>query len=181
MIRYMITAKYMLVFLVILLVSACASAPKTFDEAGSDPQILMVPETLRLGIARVLGTDMVCRGRGFAPGERVFVQMTGIEDANREEEIGLCSADADDQGCFTATVESSNKIFSILHASLLPRKKGLAVRSVDPPIPTGVYLVTAEGLSSKNKAESRMRLTGPSIGDRIKDWLGGKLGKIVTQ
>lgn len=172
--------KGLLVFL-LLGFYGCASAPKTFDAVNQGPQVIFEPDTIRLGVAAVMGTDIVCRGKGFQSGERIFVKIIGIEEQNQEEEIGLCSSDADEQGSFLARVESSNKVFSILKAVPEPTKKGLALRIVNPPIPEGVYDVVVEGLSSGQKAKSSVVVTGPSFTDKIKDWLGARMGKIIKE
>jgi hypothetical protein len=160
---------------------ACGDTPQTFDETSTAPQVIIEPSSLSLSVASVMGTDIICQGRGFDPKERVFVQIK-IKDAGGDDfEIGLCSGDTDDKGNFEAPVESANKVFSLLNASLEPTKENLALKVSGPPIQAGEYDVMVEGLTSRKKATTQIAMTEPGIIDSIKDWLGVKTGKIIKE
>ena len=51
----------------------------------------------------------------------------------------------------------------------------------NPPMPAGVYTARAVSMLSDKKAECSLKVKGPSVIDRVKDWLGIKLGKIVKK
>jgi hypothetical protein len=47
-----------------------------------------------------------------------------------------------------------------------------------PPIPKGVYTIKVTSMLSDRTAESKLTVKGPSLVDRLKDWIGGLTGKI---
>jgi hypothetical protein len=50
-----------------------------------------------------------------------------------------------------------------------------------PPMPVGTYRSKAVSMLSDREAECILKVKGPSLIDRIKDWIGAKLGKIVKK
>jgi hypothetical protein len=50
-----------------------------------------------------------------------------------------------------------------------------------PPIPVGIYRTRTISMLSDREAECTLKVEGPSLIDRIKDWIGVKLGKIVKK
>jgi hypothetical protein len=47
-----------------------------------------------------------------------------------------------------------------------------------PPIPKAVYRAKAASMISKQTAETKLTVKGPTIIDSLKDWIGGLTGKI---
>ena len=48
-------------------------------------------------------------------------------------------------------------------------------------MPLGTYTARAISMLSDREAECTLKVKGPSLIDRIKDWIGVKLGKIVKK
>ncbi|MBW1857413.1 MAG: hypothetical protein JRI42_03930 [Deltaproteobacteria bacterium] len=51
----------------------------------------------------------------------------------------------------------------------------------NPPMSAGAYTARAVSMLADKKAECTLNVKGPSLIDRLKDWLGVKLGKIVKK
>ena len=60
-------------FLSAFMMVGCASSPVEFKGDASGPQILVDPDTIRLGVAKLSGTQILFKGRGFDPGDSVFI------------------------------------------------------------------------------------------------------------
>ena len=50
-----------------------------------------------------------------------------------------------------------------------------------PPIATGVYTARAISMESELTAECQLEVKDPTLLDKLKDWIGGLLGKIVKK
>jgi len=161
------------------LLSGCSTAPKTLKSDISGPQVIVNPDTLRLGVARVTGTNLVFDGSGYQPEDTVVIVLLGPE----ETEIAIAEGQVRDDGTFRTAVGPLGKIDGILRARISGAytkdgKYNQFILITQPPIPTGVYTVKATGMISDQEAETTMNIKKPSLGDRAKDWLGTKLGKI---
>ena len=169
-----------IIFFVIplLLVAGCASKPIGFNPEATGPQLIASPGTLRLGVARVVGKEIVFRGKGFQPGEKVMIVLRGAEKGNADIRIPIAFAETGDNSEFSAAVEKITKIMNILRADFGVGEKGTFVIISGPPLPTGQYQASATGYQSDRKAVCDFVLRPPGLVDRLKDWVGGKLGKI---
>jgi hypothetical protein len=171
------------VFVFILMASGvymtgCASAPVAFNPDVSGPQLIVEPEALRLGVARVLGTEIVFRGKGFQPGEKVMIVLAGMDSGNTDIRIPVGFGETDDSTEFAVTVEKMTKIMNILQADFGVGEKGTFVILSGPAIPVGRYQATATGYDSDRRATCDLELRSPGLVDKLKDWVGGLLGKI---
>ena len=76
----------------IMISMGCTSGPKSlkaFDENIKGPQLIVSPETISLGVATVMGTDIIFKGTAFGPGEKIMLVLRGIEEKNNDVEITL--------------------------------------------------------------------------------------------
>src|SRR4030042_4240240 len=55
----------------------CASPPKTLDRSMTRPQVIVNPDTIRLGVAKLMGTKIVFEGAGFKAGDSIFITLLG--------------------------------------------------------------------------------------------------------
>jgi hypothetical protein len=152
--------------------------PKEFDSTVQGPQLIVEPDVVRLGVAKLLGTEIIFRGKGLGPEEKVMIVLSGVEDGNRNVSVPFCFGKTDKDGNFTAEVDKREKIINILQADINFGKKGASVVISMPPIPTGKYSAEVMGYKSNKKAACEIVLVKPTFVDRLKDWLAGLLGKI---
>jgi hypothetical protein len=166
----------------ILLIVGCATAQKEFDPNIKGPQMIAQPYEIRLGIARVMGMDIVFKGQGFQPGDSVFVSLLGVNKGEEVVDIPIADGEVDHDGYFNAKIGKLAKISELLRVELGENEKLETIIIVrQPPIAEGVYKARAVSMESDKKAECQLVLKGPSILDRFKDWMGGVLGKIVKK
>ncbi len=161
------------------LFSGCTHALKTFNPAISGPQLIVNPESVSLGVAKLTGTKIVFEGSGFKPEDSVFITLFGPN----KTEVVAAGAKVGSDGKFTARVEDLVKVAGILKANVSSTyasdgKQKQFVVITQPPIPAGVYTAKATSMLSDLSAETKLIIKEPSVGDRLKDWLGKKLGKI---
>jgi hypothetical protein len=166
----------------ILLVVGCATAQKEFDPNIKGPQVIAEPDRIRLGIARVMGMEIVFMGKGFQPGDSVFVTLVGVKKGEAVVDIPIADGEVDRDGYFNAKVGKLAKISELLRVELGENEKLETIIMVtQPPIAEGVYTARSVSMESDKKAECELVLKGPSILDRFKDWMGKILGKIVKE
>ncbi|MCP4600163.1 MAG: hypothetical protein GY847_06445, partial [Proteobacteria bacterium] len=85
-------------------------------------------------------------------------------------------------GDFTAKVSMLVKVSELLRAKIGSNKDLQTIIIVtQPPMPEGTYTVKAVSMESDAVAECKLIVKGPSLIDRLKDWIGGLLGKIVKK
>jgi hypothetical protein len=163
----------------ILMLVGCASSPKEFDPKITGPQLIVEPDTIRLGVAKVMGTQIVFRGKGFVPEDSVFISLVGVKKKVQVVNVPIADGNVDKNGAFTAKVGTLAKVGELLRAEIGSNKKmeNVIILS-EPPIPEGVYTARAVSMESDKKAECKLVIKGPSVLDRLKDWMGGLLGKI---
>ena len=174
------------IFVVAIMLSiGCSSGPKSlkaFDENIKNPQLIVAPETISLGVATIMGTDIIFKGRAFGPKEKIMLVLRGIDEKNKEVEITLGFGKTGEDGNFTEEVDKMSKVFNILRADaeFLPDDKKVLLISI-PPIPEGIYEATAVGNISDRKAKCTLIFQDPTIIDKIKDFVGrvflGKMKK----
>jgi len=170
--------------IIIFMVMGCATAKKEFDPNVKGPQMIVEPETIRLGVAKVMGTQFVFKGKGFQPEDSVFINLLGVKTKDKVVDIPIADADVDKNGYFTAQIGGDQtsliiKIGVLLRAKIGTNKKGdTTIIITQPPIPEGVYALKAVSMESDKTAECKLTIKGPSFMDSIKDWIGGLMGKI---
>ena len=173
-------AKCVLIFFVMIFMFAgCATAKKEFDPNVTGPQMIVEPEAIRLGVAKLKGTEIVFRGKGFEPDDSVFVQLLGVEKKGERVDIPIADGNVDQKGRFTAKVGIITKVTDLLRAKIgMNDKMENIIIITQPPIPEGVYTLKAVSMESDKSAECTLTIKGPSCMDSIKDWIGGLMGKI---
>ena len=172
--------------IIIFMVMGCATAKKEFDPNVKGPQMIIEPETIRLGVAKVMDTQFLLRGKGFQPEDSVFIKILGVKTKDKVVDIPIFDGDVDKDGHFIIKTKSGYdltglafKIGVLLRAKTGTNKKGETMIVVtQPPISEGVYTLRAVSMESDKTAECKLTIKGPSILDRMKDWIGGLLGKI---
>lgn len=170
---------FLFLSLIILgLASGCAGPVHRLDDALAGPQLVVNPDTLRLGVAKVMKTDVVFSGAGFSPEEKIMVVLRGNGPATKGVVVPLGYGTADAEGRFTVSVEKKMKIYNLLKADVTFGEKGAIVLVSGPPVPAGTYTARATGYRSDRQAACALTLAPPSLFDRVKDRLARMLGKI---
>ncbi len=170
-----------MLIIALMVIAGCESEtqkPKDFDSAVEGPQLIVEPDVIRLGVAKLVGTEIIFRGKGFDPDEKIMVVLSGNEEENREVNIPIGFGKTDENGLFKAIVEKREKIFNILRADVNFGEKGASIVIMGPPIPAGTYTAEAFGYNSEKKATCQLTFNKPTVMDKTKDWLGSLLGKI---
>jgi len=166
-----------LVSVCLFILSGCSSPPKKLDPSKSGPQVIVNPETIRLGIAKVLDTKIFFEGSGFKPKDSIYIELFGPNQTKLVVAESLIQPD----GTFKAEVSKLTKITEILRADAsfeIEKKYKEFVIITQPPIPEGIYTAKVTCMSSDMTAETKLTVKGPSIVDSTKDFLGKMLGKI---
>ena len=166
-----------LVSVCLLILSGCSSPPRKLDPSKSGPQVIVNPETIRLGIAKVLDTKILFEGSGFKPKDSIYIELLGPNQTKLVVAESLIQPD----GTFKAEVSKLTRITEILRADAsfeIEKKYKEFVIIIQPPIPEGVYTGKVICMSSDMTAETKLTVKGPSIVDSTKDFLGKRLGKI---
>jgi len=164
------------------MVLGCAGSAKTLDMSVKGPQMIVNPQTVRMGIARIIDTDIMFSGAGFEPDDSVFIELLEVPMNGEKGNIAVAEGNVGKDGTFHAPVEKLTKISDFLRASLGTNKKGENAPVITrPPIPPGTYTVRATSMIADIQAECTLEVKGPSVFDSIKDWLGIKMGKIIKK
>ena len=157
----------------------CASSPKDFDPNTTGPQMIVEPDTIRLGVARMKGAKIVFKGKGFQPEDSVFVKLLNVDKNGEKVDVPIAEGNVDKFGYFTAEVGTLVKFTELLRAKLGSNQKMETIVIITrPPIPVGTYTAKAVSMESEKQAQCELIIKGPSLLDRLKDWIGGLLGKI---
>lgn len=190
-----------------LLFSGCGlRGPNTLNPAIAGPQLVVNPGKVSLGIAALVGTNIIFEGSGFQPGESVFISLAepgGAEAVaisriknpdgtytmvtparSGGPEVIAADAKVGRDGTFKTSVSTLTKVTGILKADMdietfsedAEYRQSIVITR--EPIPAGVYTVRATGMLSDLTAETTLTINAPSLTDRFKDWIGKKLGKI---
>ncbi|MGQ9646129.1 MAG: hypothetical protein ACUVWO_06265 [Thermodesulfobacteriota bacterium] len=161
----------------LLRLAGCSNPPKKLDPSKSGPQVIVNPETIRLGIAKVLDTPIVFEGSGFKSKESIYIELSGPN----QTKLVVAESVVQQDGTFKAEVSKLTRITEILRADAsfeIEKKYREFVIISQPPIPEGLYRAKVVCMSSDMTAETKLNVKGPSILDRTKDLLGRMLGKI---
>lgn len=171
------------VFAAVLLLAftlGCSTAPKALDRSFSGPQLVMNPQVIPLGVAKLMDTNIVFEGSGFKPGDTVFVSLIGQKDVN----TSLVLTKVEANGTFRAEVGQSSqaklaKITGILRANIVTNEAfDSVVVLTRPTIPAGAYTARAASLFSSLTAETPVTVAEPTFLNRIMDGIADMLGKI---
>ncbi len=160
-----------------VMVSGCSSPPKKLDQSIAGPQVIVNPETIRLGVVKMRDTNIVFEGAGFEPktGDSVLITLKGPNETKVIAAEGPITAD----GTFKAAIPPLTKIMELLRADVTFNEKFENVVVISqPPIPKGVYTAKVESMISKQTAETKLTVKGKTIIDSLKDWIGKMTGKI---
>ncbi|NVL93146.1 MAG: hypothetical protein HWN71_08960 [Desulfobacterales bacterium] len=171
-----------LVFSSIPLISGCSEPTKGLNKEINHPQLTVHPETIRLGVAKLRATNIVFSGSGFEPGDSVFIKLLEVPVNEKRLDLPIACADIEKDGTFTAKVGTLTKVSDFLRAKIGSNEKmENIIIMTRPPMPVGTYRARAISMFSDTEAECTLMVKGPSLIDRIKDWIGVKLGKIVKK
>jgi hypothetical protein len=163
-----------------LIVSGCSNNPKTLDRSVTGPQVIVNPESIRLGVAKLMDTIILFEGSGFKPGDSIFITLLGPN----ETKAIVAEAPIKPDGTFKAELGRSSiskltKAMEILRADIVPNEKFEPVVVISqPPIPKGVYTVKVTSMLSPLTAETKLTVKGPTVINSVMDWIGGLTGKI---
>jgi hypothetical protein len=149
---------------------------ESLDPSVSKPQVIVNPETIRLGVAKLAKkTNIIFEGAGFKPGDSIFITLLGPGDTKAI----VAEAPIQPDGTFKAQVGALTKVMEILRGDITFNEKfdNIIVIS-QPPIPKGVYTAKVTSMLSKVTAETKLTVKGPTIIDNLTDWLGKLTGKI---
>jgi hypothetical protein len=186
--------------------SGCAHRAATINPAVTGPQVVVNPDAISLGVATLMATDIVFEGAGFQAGDSVFISLVRQDSATGAittrivnpdgtfafvspggaDNMGLVVADSkvNPDGTFHAAIKGLGKIMGILRADMAidtyseDGEYGQSIVLTQEPVPAGVYTARATGMLSDQTAETTLIINNPSITDRLKDWIGKKMGKI---
>lgn len=170
----------LIVLLSFLVVSGCSNTPKTLDRTVTGPQVIVNPDSIRIGVAKLMDTVVIFEGSGFKPGDSIFIALQGPNDTKAI----VAEAPIQPDGTFKAELGKSSiskltKAMEILRADIVPNEKFEPVVVISqPPIPKGVYTVKVTSMMSPLTAETKMSVKGPTLIDSVMDWIGGLTGKI---
>ena len=166
-----------------LLLTGCAGTPMQFNPQLDTPQIIVEPGSIRLGIARLVNdTRIVFQGTGFEPGDSVFINIVDVKKDDETTDVPIADAVVDPEGNFRTEVTKIVKITELLRADVgLNDEMENYIIVTQDPIPAGKYVVRAESMETDKQAECPFEISGPSVMDSFKDWIGGLLGKIEKQ
>jgi hypothetical protein len=171
-------SRRLMIFACLIILFGCANSPKKLDPSISGPQVIVNPQTIRLGVVKMRDTNIVFEGSGFKPEDSVLITLTGPN----ETKVIAAEAPIKPDGTFKAPVPPLTKIMEFLRADVTFNEKFENVVVISqPPIPKGVYTAKVESMISKQTAETKLTVKGPSILNSTKDLLGKILGKIRSK
>ncbi|MBU1966067.1 MAG: hypothetical protein KKD24_09725 [Proteobacteria bacterium] len=167
-------------FVLFVFILGCAGPPKVLDRANTGPQVVMNPQAIPLGVAKLMGADFIFDGSGFTSGDTVFISLIGQPDVN----VAVALAKVAQDGTFRAEMGQTTpakiaKAIGILRANVITNEKMESVIVLtQPTIPAGTYTIRASSLMTSMTAETTAEVAGPSILNRIVDSIGEMLGSI---
>ncbi len=172
----------LLAFSGIFLIWACSGPRKSLNDNPCNPRLSVSPGTIRLGVAKLRSTNIIFRGSGFEPDDSVFIKLLDVPVNGKRVDLSIAGADVGQDGSFTAKVGTLTKVSDFLRAEIGSNEKMENIIIITgPPMPLGIYRARAISMLSDKVAEVTLQVKGPSLIDRLKDWIGVKLGKIVKR
>jgi hypothetical protein len=179
---YVLTAIFLIAACGVLLISGCSQPVKALDKSVTAPQLIVNPETVRVGVAKMKDTNLVFSGSGFEPGDSVFINLLNVPVEGEKQNLSIAAGEVGKDGTFDAKVDLLTKVSDFLRADVGSNEEMETIVIVSrPPMPAGTYTARAVSMLSDKTADCTLVVKGPSLIDRIKDWLGVKLGKIVKK
>ncbi len=173
---------FIICFFLIFVLSAFTGNTTDTDLYSGDPQISVEPKTLSLGVATLMTTDIIFKGKGFTQGDSVVVKILDVKKEGSKEGIAVATAKIDYEGRFTTEVERLVKVTEFLRAgTILNDQMETAIVINQPPIFSGTYVVQAVSTETNKKAEATITFNEPSLWDRFKDWRGRSTGRIIDR
>ncbi len=170
------------IFMVFIAMGCSCPPPQGFDAGISGPQMIVEPSSISLGVATLTKTPIIFRGKGFDPGDSVFIKLLGVKKGDKSIDLPVADANIGKDGGFTAKVSTLVKVSEILRAQLGSNKKMETIIIVNqPPMPPGTYTARAVSMESDKTADCVLIVNEPSFMDSFKDWIGGMMGKIVKK
>ncbi len=164
--------------MVFLLINfGCSNTPKAIDRSIPGPQVIVQPDSIRLGVVKLRDTNIVFEGSGFSPktGDSVLIILTGP----KETRVIAAEAPIKPDGTFKATVTVLTKMMEFLKADIKMDENFQQIVVIkELPIPEGIYTVKVMSMLSKQTAETELTVKGPNLIDRLKDFIGKLTGKI---
>jgi hypothetical protein len=165
----------LLILACLVIVLECPNSPKTLAQSVSEPKLIVKPETIRLAVSKLKSTDIVFEGSGFKPGDSIFITLVGPG----ETKVIVAEGPIKPDGTFKAKVTDLTKFMEIMRADIVFNEKFQSVVVIkQPPIPKGVYTAKVTSMLSNLTAETKLTVKGPTVIDRLKDWIGKLTGKI---
>jgi hypothetical protein len=167
----------LMILICLIVVSGCSTPPRKLDPSISGPQLIVNPETVRLGVVKMRDTNIVFEGAGFQAkaGDSVLITLKGPNVTK----VIAAEAPIKPDGTFKAPVPALTKIMEFLRADVTFNEKFQNVVVISqPPIPQGVYMAKVESMISKQTAETKLTVKGKTVLDSLKDWIGKLTGKI---
>ena len=179
---YVLTAIFLVAAFGVLLISGCSQQVKALDKSVTAPQLIANPETVRVGVAKMKDTNLVFSGSGFEPGDSVFINLLSVPVDGKKEDLSIAAGEVGEDGTFDAKVDLLTKVSDFLRADVGSNEEMETIVIVSrPPMPAGAYTARGVSMLSDKTADCMLVVKEPSLIDRIKDWLGVKLGKIVKK
>lgn len=167
----------LIILVCLIFLSGCSGPPKKLDPSIAGPQVIVNPETIRLGVVKMRDTNIVFEGSGFQAkaGDSVLITLTGPN----ETKVIAAEGPIQPEGTFKAIIPPLTKIMELLKADVTFNEKFENVVVISqPPIPEGVYTAKVESMMSKQTAETKLTVKGKTVIDSLKDWIGKLTGKI---
>ena len=72
---HLVTMGLVLVACGVFVTSGCSQPVKTLDPGTPGPQLIVNPEAVRLGVAKMKDTKLFFSGSGFEPADSVFINL----------------------------------------------------------------------------------------------------------
>ena len=180
--KHLAVISFLLVACGVFVTAGCSPPVKTLDPGVKGPQLIVNPDTVRLGVAKMKDTKLVFSGSGFEPGDSVFIRLLNVPVDEKKVDLSIASADIRKDGTFDAPVGMLTKVSDFLKAEIGSNEKMENIIIItQPPMPAGTYTAQAVSMLSDKKADCILNVKGPSWIDSLKDWLGVKMGKIVRK
>lgn len=176
-------ARMLLLLAAVFLLTGCAAPLMKFNPDTSAPQLIVEPVSIRLGVVTLIDdTRIVFQGKGFDPGDSVFINITNAQLEGKIRDVPIADAVVDPEGGFRTEVTKIAKITELLRADVgLNEEMENYIVVTRPSIPEGRYVVRAMGIEAGKQAECPFEIKGPSLIDSLKDRIYRLLGKIEKQ
>lgn len=155
-----------------------------FNIHESGPQVIVEPDSISLGVATLLDTEVVFTGKGFMPQDSVNIKLLPVKQDKTlaVNSIPIATGYTDRQGNFSAKIGKLIKISELLKADVKLNENMEPIVVVDSlPISEGVYVVQVESLSYDSIAKDQLTFKNPNFKDRLKDQIGEARGLIIRR